>query len=175
MLYVIGESKRGPVKLGYGDNPEKRARELQIGNPRALYLFHTVVCSEACDIEAWLHRKFRDRHIRGEWYNISVTQALSAINEALILLVEGTLSRFNRTPNLRETNGVVERLCSMCQTWQPHANVYPSRIKKHGTQARCKPCARSYQQAYKKRPVARECHNAAERARKQRLREQSKQ
>ena len=169
-LYVIGESDEGPVKIGIGASPEKRLGELQVGNPRTLHLYTATWHESAVAIEAWLQRNLKADHIRGEWYSISPEAAAHVIAEAVCKADEGGISALVRTPNLRETDGRLERYCGLCRRWLDLSQFYPSHIKATKTQVRCKSCARDYQRSYRERPGVKERHAASERRRKRRIR-----
>lgn len=63
--YFIQEEGGGPVKIGHaGDgNFNRRASELQTGNPRKLH-----VIGGTCVPEREVHKKFAGLKILGEWY-----------------------------------------------------------------------------------------------------------
>ncbi len=69
-VYAIGMAGHDAVKLGWTANPAKRLRDLQIGCPLALTLLWVLPTSDAPGVEAALHRKFRDRQIQGEWFDL---------------------------------------------------------------------------------------------------------
>jgi hypothetical protein len=48
-----------------------RKRKLQTGNPRDLVVFAIVEVDDAYGYETFLHRKFKAKNIRGEWFKIS--------------------------------------------------------------------------------------------------------
>lgn len=64
MIYFV---KAGQfLKIGISENPEKRVRELQIGNPHKLELLGTIPGDEQDETE--IHNAFSDHHSHGEWY-----------------------------------------------------------------------------------------------------------
>lgn len=170
-VYVIGETCNGPIKLGATDNPPKRLGELQVANPRELFLYHSLQHPAAIDVEAWAQRRLRDRHIRGEWYDVNPAEAANLLAEAVTLHAQGKLTCIVRARNLRETDSGLERFCSRCRQWLSVEMFARSKARKIGLQARCKECAQAYQREYQARPGTRERHNESERRRKQRLRE----
>jgi hypothetical protein len=87
-LYVIAaaEHQLGPVKLGLSNEPEKRLKQLQTGHPEFLKIYHQ---EEASDknvkvLEKLLHRDINYRRQRGEWFNLSVAEAIDHVRFTLI-------------------------------------------------------------------------------------------
>lgn len=72
-IYFIRSGKhKKPIKIGYTNDIEKRLADLQVGNPRKLYVIAQIPVKSLKTvkaIEAWLHRRFRKQHIRGEWFS----------------------------------------------------------------------------------------------------------
>lgn len=58
--------EEGPIKIGISNRPQRRAPELQTGNPHELPLRHVVPGDRA--MENRLHRRFEPARIRGEWF-----------------------------------------------------------------------------------------------------------
>ena len=67
-VYFLRNKRTGSVKIGWSENPEKRAAELRTG------------CEDQLDVEAvatrvpkraepWLHDFFRPLNLRGEWFH----------------------------------------------------------------------------------------------------------
>ena len=54
------------VKIGYSNDPYRRAMELQSSNGRELTVLLVITGGRIKEKE--LHIKFRDKHIRGEWF-----------------------------------------------------------------------------------------------------------
>ena len=77
-VYIIAESEAGPVKIGLSCNPRQRKGELQTGNHRELHVFAKVWCDDERQLEETLHVHFVSRRIRGEWFDITATEAAQA-------------------------------------------------------------------------------------------------
>jgi hypothetical protein len=73
-LYKIGVSK---------NDPEKRVKNLQTGNPNKILLVKKYKSSNYHKIEKWLHRKFfMDKTLsNNEWFNLTSAQANSFLDE----------------------------------------------------------------------------------------------
>ncbi len=75
MVYIYfiraGKLKKDPIKIGLAKNIEKRLADLQVANPYQLQLimaFPTNSRKHAEMVEKRLHRYFKHKHIRGEWF-----------------------------------------------------------------------------------------------------------
>lgn len=70
----------GLIKIGYtkGD-PKKRVAQLQTGNPQGVRLVHAIAVSDPKSVERVLHRHFATKRKRGEWFQVSVSEARKAI------------------------------------------------------------------------------------------------
>lgn len=84
-IYSIGP-KNGPIKIGYSKSPEKRLGELQTGHPEKLYLHYTAEVDDKKVeiIEHLIHRSNNHRRINGEWFDLSIDDAKTEIDFALI-------------------------------------------------------------------------------------------
>lgn len=65
-IYFIQSEQGGPVKVGMAQNPAKRLRELQTGNPFTLEV-RRVVIAEPLE-EGRIHRLFAAYRMSGEWF-----------------------------------------------------------------------------------------------------------
>jgi hypothetical protein len=64
--YLMRETQRGYYKIGKAMNPKIRESTLQAELP-TIELLHII----ERDIEAYLHKKFAAKRLRGEWFNLS--------------------------------------------------------------------------------------------------------
>jgi len=73
-LYKIGVSK---------NDPEKRVKSLQTGNPNKILLLNKYSSSHYNKIERWLHRKFfiKKTLANNEWFALTSNQAVSFLSE----------------------------------------------------------------------------------------------
>lgn len=70
-VYVISDGTA--VKVGRSDDPKRRLKGLQTGNPRSLEIVHVVEFStelESARYEKHLHTVFASRKAHGEWFAI---------------------------------------------------------------------------------------------------------
>lgn len=82
-VYVVGGPKgKKPVKIGYAKDMTKRLAALQVGSPVELTVWGDISKlrrHEAQNIEREAHKLLSDRHVRGEWFDISAEEATDAI------------------------------------------------------------------------------------------------
>jgi hypothetical protein len=95
-IYVIGADKAGPVKIGLSVNPDKRLRQLQTGHPARLSLFHTmeVESAKVALMEKIIHKTVRPWRGVGEWFYLSVDDAIAEVEFALIRYGEENIRNY---------------------------------------------------------------------------------
>lgn len=68
-------------KIGRAKDPRSRLQSLQCGVPDTLALVHTVEVGSMVRAEASAHERLRERHVRGEWFEVSEDEAVAALDE----------------------------------------------------------------------------------------------
>jgi predicted GIY-YIG superfamily endonuclease len=93
-LYVIGPLKP-PIKIGITKNCEKRLMNLQTGHSEKLFIHHRepIDSGLAKTFESIIHENLRLKRTHGEWFNISIDEAINEIKWALI--------RYENEPGLK--------------------------------------------------------------------------
>lgn len=83
-IYIIGTAD-GPVKIGHSFAPTQRASQLSKIDTRRYIVMGTwpVGYGRALAVERYTHWLLRDRHFRGEWFNVSRQEAATAIERAI--------------------------------------------------------------------------------------------
>ena len=74
-VYFIQAGHKGAIKIGHTENLDRRIENLQVGNPFKLRVLATIHCDSiehARGLEEKLHRFFKKKHIRGEWFKESI-------------------------------------------------------------------------------------------------------
>ena len=78
-IYFIQElengARTGQYKIGLTIDPEKRLKQLQVGNPRKLVIAHYFSITELYNpgaIEKYLHLLLEDFNSEGEWFSFNV-------------------------------------------------------------------------------------------------------
>lgn len=81
-LYIIGEGNgSGVVKIGKSSDVKARLSSIQTGYPRQLQVLH--IESGSGDIEGWLHTRFADFRLHGEWFDFGAHDPVAAVRAAI--------------------------------------------------------------------------------------------
>lgn len=85
-VYIIrsGDGVRQPVKIGMADDPKKRIKTLQTGNPNQLHLVMIIECNSrrhARLLESTLHNHLCGVNVLGEWYKIKEHQLYKVLRQ----------------------------------------------------------------------------------------------
>jgi len=84
-IYVIGPKVEQPVKVGIAVGAYSRLAELQVGNWNDLYVLKSAwldTVQEARKLEHQTHRALQRKHLSGEWFDVSATEAIETIEWA---------------------------------------------------------------------------------------------
>jgi hypothetical protein len=68
-VYLIRCGDSGMVKIGFALNPEQRLRELQTGHWETLSLIRVI--EGDIGAESWMHGRFSEFRVRGEWFRLT--------------------------------------------------------------------------------------------------------
>ncbi len=85
------KADNGVVKIGRSANPQSRVNELKTSSPVALvliFVYETVAMKED---EAFFHRFFANRRVRGEWFALS--------DEEISGIIDGSINPSVPIPN----------------------------------------------------------------------------
>ncbi len=66
--YVYLARYDGRYKIGQTINLQRRERELTSGMPDELEMVHTIQTDDPRGVEAYWHKRFADKRIKGEWF-----------------------------------------------------------------------------------------------------------
>lgn len=66
MVYFVQSSMTGSVKIGWSADLRARLTALQTGSDSSLYVLRKIQGGRPT--ERWLHRRFADLNVRGEWF-----------------------------------------------------------------------------------------------------------
>jgi len=75
-VYLIQSLEEGYYKIGISIRPNKRIQQLQTGNSSELKLINTFSSEYANKIEKTLHNQFLHLRKEGEWFELSLIEAL---------------------------------------------------------------------------------------------------
>lgn len=91
---------QGLVKIGRAVSVEARLREFEVANP-LLTIIYSKAVSDARAIESALHRKWRAKRFKGEWYSLTssdvkeITAYLDRLPDAPMPGLVGALMRLH--------------------------------------------------------------------------------
>lgn len=120
-VYVIqsGKGKHMPVKIGMSENPEKRIKQLQTGNPNLLRIIALIKCRDrkhASLVEKTFHSLMIDKNLLNEWFSPKKGVILKSIlkmsdsdSDATISADSKKLANRTNTPKERAAYREVER------------------------------------------------------------------
>lgn len=79
-IYLI-RGNNGKYKIGIAKNPQSRLKQLQTGNPELLTIIETYETTNASKIEKALHNRYSYTRKEGEWFELSVSNECSFLDE----------------------------------------------------------------------------------------------
>ena len=80
-VYLIQSQEDGYYKIGVSTNPQKRLKQLKTGNSSELKFIEIYQCEFADKVERTLHRRYAHLRKEGEWFNLSLENEASFIEE----------------------------------------------------------------------------------------------
>ena len=91
-VYIIQNTATKNIKIGVATNPSDRLSQLQTGSDVDLKLIYTSgVCSNSFEIESTCHNHFKDSHVRGEWFKVEPSEAISFLESQKFVLTSNIL------------------------------------------------------------------------------------
>lgn len=73
-VYLIWLEGTSCYKVGKADNPAKRLKDLQTGHAGKLHLLTQMACKDALRKESYLHQKYGQWRVQGEWFSVPPTE-----------------------------------------------------------------------------------------------------
>jgi predicted GIY-YIG superfamily endonuclease len=80
-VYLIQTLENSYYKIGVSKHPQKRINELQTGNSSKLKLIEMYQSEFANSIEKTLQRRYSHLRKEGEWFEMSISNEVTFINE----------------------------------------------------------------------------------------------
>jgi hypothetical protein len=121
-VYFIKHKNFTPIKIGYSSNSDPKCRidTMQTYSPYGSELIGIIVCYNPIQVEKELHKKFDEFRTNGEWFSISIKQALDEIeyynsinNDSEILKLRDIVNNSYQT-NLDNTFfSIYKRFCKI--------------------------------------------------------------
>ena len=86
-VYIIKNLDSNNLKVGVGSDPLKRLKQLQTGSDSELSLVYTsFLCSNAFSLENDIHNRFKDSHVRGEWFKVNEREVINYLEKQRYVL-----------------------------------------------------------------------------------------
>lgn len=86
-VYLFGAAGTQAVKIGKASNVKSRLSCCQVGSPLPLVLLWHEQVVNAERVEVQLHHHFRDKRVRGEWFDLG-PDPVSVVREAFDILYD---------------------------------------------------------------------------------------
>lgn len=104
-VYIIENNDNGAIKIGVGNDPDNRLKQLQTGSVAELSLvYRSIICSNAFEVEKFMHHNFKEKHIRGEWFNIDKTEVINELEKQRYILTSSFIDKLNLTNTIFEND-----------------------------------------------------------------------
>jgi len=73
-VYFVKHKGLMPIKIGYSsnENPQGRFTNFNIASPYGIQVLGVIITEKPEKLEAELHKKYADKRLNGEWFNISL-------------------------------------------------------------------------------------------------------
>lgn len=89
-IYIIRQGDTRLFKIGVSNNPERRLKNLQTGNPHDLKILKQFRCDvPAYGAERIIHAHLKDMHARGEWFDIPTDDKVVSVAQAMLNALSG--------------------------------------------------------------------------------------
>ncbi len=72
--YVYLIKFRSDFKIGASSDPERRYGEIATQMPALMSHVHTIKTDDPFGVEAYWHRRFEAKRLRGEWFSLSLAE-----------------------------------------------------------------------------------------------------
>jgi len=69
-VYLI-KIPSGEYKIGRSNDVGRRMQDFSTSSPHAFQLVHKIVADDMVEAERLLHKKFLEKSVKGEWFNLS--------------------------------------------------------------------------------------------------------
>ena len=87
-IYIIGERNSTRLKIGISANPARRLKNIMTDNPYDVEVLWDRIVHRARRVEMNAHLVLADVRIRGEWFNVTLADAIAVIEKIIALQEE---------------------------------------------------------------------------------------
>src|SRR4029077_13210159 len=78
IYFIQAGDERGPIKIGFSADVEKRLASLRTGNHERLEVIAKIMTDSPAAVESRLHEQFADLRLEGEWFKFDERIAMAA-------------------------------------------------------------------------------------------------
>lgn len=82
-IYLMQSVESGAYKIGISNKPQRRLSEVNTGNDSEVKLINTYKTQNYHFIEKVLHRRYKPLNLTGEWFNLSIIEEVTFIDECI--------------------------------------------------------------------------------------------
>ena len=111
-VYIIKAEHGNFYKIGRSCNPIAHLSDLQVANHGKLQLIVTFCCTDASRLESEAHKLFETKNIRGEWFELSLEELYTAIQEVYNLC--DNINNKNKYVSTFIKDGDFKYVCDFC-------------------------------------------------------------
>ena len=96
-IYFIKHKGQEPIKIGLttDTSPEKRIKSMETVSPWGLELVDVLQTSLPVEMEKIIHSDFKEKRIKGEWFNISFTEVKETVEKYSNMLLDDFIHLVN--------------------------------------------------------------------------------
>lgn len=133
-VYMIrsGYGNNKPVKIGMADDPKRRIKELQTGNPEVLNLVLTIHCRSrrhARLVESTLHNQLKGVNVLGEWYKVRNDKLYKVLNKLATEPDCNVIEEFNLSSPVDDTRRMLRSERKKCENQAKHISELERAIR----------------------------------------------
>lgn len=102
-IYLVGIEGLSYLKVGVSSDVQQRLGSFQTGLPVSVILHAYERTPYAAELERQLHKRLAQYHVRGEWFDLPLSEALQIFNEFVLM------ARIDELMNSAEADAVKTR------------------------------------------------------------------
>ena len=126
-VYIIA-SPSGRMKIGKTGNPKRRLQQMRVDERVDLILEYAREVENSTLVESIAHAILKEKRHHGEWFAVTLQEAIDAVNSALASVLDGTwVENKKQLPKSHP-------LCERCK-----ANREATRKRMHALRTAAKP------------------------------------
>ena len=121
-VYIIKAEHGNFYKIGRSQDPNSRLHDLQTSNYSKLELVAVFNCLDSNRLESEAHKLFKEKKMRGEWFEIVLPDLLTVIRD-----IQGKCVEINKSHNTKpifNTNNLVKPFIRQANEFEPFSCMY---------------------------------------------------